>query len=34
MKSLAHWDFSDFGYVVNDFDINGFKEKIKELLFG
>lgn len=34
IKSLAYWDFADFGYVVNDFDINGFKEKIKELLFG
>lgn len=28
---LATWNFARFRYVVNDFDINGFKEKIKEL---
>jgi hypothetical protein len=28
---LATWNFARFRYAVNDFDINGFKEKIKEL---
>lgn len=28
---LATWNFAVFRYAVNDFDINGFKEKIKEL---
>ena len=28
---LATWNFARFRYAINDFDINGFKEKIKEL---
>lgn len=28
---LATWNFARFRYAVNNFDINGFKEKIKEL---
>lgn len=28
---LATWNFARFRYAVTDFDINGFKEKIKEL---
>lgn len=28
---LATWNFARFRYAVNDFDINGFEEKIKEL---
>lgn len=28
---LATWNSARFRYAVNDFDINGFKEKIKEL---
>jgi hypothetical protein len=28
---LATWNFARFRYAVNDFDVNGFKEKINEL---
>ncbi len=28
---LATWNFAVFRYAIKDFDINGFKEKIKEL---
>jgi len=28
---LATWNFARFRYAINNFDINGFKEKIKEL---
>ena len=28
---LATWNFARFRYAVNDFDINGFEEKIKKL---
>jgi len=28
---LATWNFARFRYAVNDFDVNGFKEKIEEL---
>lgn len=28
---LATWNFARFRYAVNNFDVNGFKEKIKEL---
>ena len=30
---LATWNFARFRYAVNDFDIRGFEEKIKELNF-